>query len=553
MSKRKKVFLTVVSAVLASFIVIFVGLKKRREKTTYKVNDLAETIPVREQSFYEKYVKRGIDVVCASAALICFGWLYAIVAVLVKIKLGSPVLFTQDRPGLIDPETGRETIFKIYKFRTMTDEKDENGSLLPDSVRLTKFGAWLRKTSLDELPEVFNILNGSMSIVGPRPQLVRDMVFMTPEQRLRHTAKPGLSGLAQVNGRNGISWEEKFKWDLKYIKKVSLLGDAKIILESVISAFVKQEGITMEDMATSLDLGDYLLNVGAITQKEYDEKQMVAKIILNETDSMNGSAQNLEEDLISIIMPSFNASKYIRASIRSIQRQTYRNWELIIVDDCSSDNTVEVIQEFQDPRIRLYINEENSGAAISRNKALREAKGKWIAFLDSDDIWVPEKLEEQLTFMRKNDYAFTYTDYRIQLNGEWLPYINIGPDKVNKWKMYNYCYFSTITVMYDQSKVGLIQIADLKKNNDYAMWLQAVEKVDCYRYPKCMSYYIKHDGSVSSGSKIKLIKWHYLLFKEGMSKNPITATILTINNLFHGVIKKVKYKKYTSEIPQEIW
>ena len=159
-----------------------------------------------------------------------------------------------------------------------------------------------------------------------------------------------------------------------------------------------------------------------------------------------------------------------------------------------------------------------------------------------------KKLEKQLLFMRENDYAFTYTDYRIQLNGKWLPYINTAPNYVNKKKMYDYCYFSTITVMYDQTKVGLIQIADLKKNNDYAMWLKAVDKVNCYRLPECLSYYIKHDGSISSGSKVKLIKWHYLLFRKGMEMNPVLSSILTLNNIFHGVLKKIIYKEKINEL-----
>ncbi|MDO4518179.1 MAG: sugar transferase, partial [Bacillota bacterium] len=160
-----------------------------------------DPIPQRKRSIYEKYVKRAFDVICATAAIAFFGPLYIVIALLVKNKLGSPILFTQDRPGIVNEE-GKETIFKMYKFRTMTDERDEEGNLLPDEVRLTKFGKWLRSTSLDELPEAFNILNGTMSIVGPRPQLVRDMTFMSYDQRIRHTAKPGLSGLAQVNGRN---------------------------------------------------------------------------------------------------------------------------------------------------------------------------------------------------------------------------------------------------------------------------------------------------------------------------------------------------------------
>lgn len=251
------------------------------------------------------------------------------------------------------------------------------------------------------------------------------------------------------------------------------------------------------------------------------------------------------KDLISIIMPSYNTANYISESINSVIRQTYKNWELIIVDDCSTDNTDEIVNKFlKDERIKYLKNEKNSGAAISRNKALREAKGRWIAFLDSDDLWVQEKLEKQINFMEENNYIFTYTDYRIKLNGKWLPYINTGPDIVNKRKIYDYCYFSTITVMYDQTKIGLIQIEDLKKHNDYAMWLKIIEKSNCYRLPECLSYYIKHENSISSGNKLKLIKYHYILFRKGMKKGVISSIVLTIRNLFFGIIKKIKYKKY---------
>ena len=234
----------------------------------------------RKMGFYERYIKRAIDIFCSGLAIIVFCWLYAIIALLVRIKLGSPVLFTQYRPGLIDPKTGKERIFKMYKFRTMTDKKDAEGNLLPDEVRLTKFGAWLRSTSLDELPEAFCILNGTMTLIGPRPQLVRDMVFMSEEQRMRHTAKPGLSGLAQVSGRNAISWEEKLEWDLKYIKRISFLTDLKIIFQTVEKAFVKKEGITTNEMATAEDFGDYLLRNGKINQMEYNIGQLEAKKIL---------------------------------------------------------------------------------------------------------------------------------------------------------------------------------------------------------------------------------------------------------------------------------
>ena len=278
MSDKSKKYALIAGAVAASAAVTAHVMRKKAEKTTYTA-EIIEPIPVRKMGVYERYVKRAIDVACASAAIVVFSPLYLGVAALVRLKLGSPVLFTQDRPGLVD-ENGKETIFKMYKFRTMTDERDENGELLPDDVRLTKFGAWLRNTSLDELPEAFNILNGTMSVIGPRPQLVRDMVFMSPVQRQRHTAKPGLSGLAQVNGRNAISWEDKIGWDLKYIKKISLVEDVKIILSTVKKAFLKQEGITQDDMATAEDYGDYLIRAGLINQNEYQKKQELARIII---------------------------------------------------------------------------------------------------------------------------------------------------------------------------------------------------------------------------------------------------------------------------------
>ena len=248
--------------------------------------------------------------------------------------------------------------------------------------------------------------------------------------------------------------------------------------------------------------------------------------------------------LVSIIMPTYNVGAYIEESVKSIQAQTYTDWELILVDDCSTETTVEKIGEFlQDKRIRFLKNEKNSGAAITRNYGLREATGKWIAFLDGDDVWLPQKLEKQLKFMVDNNYKFTYTDYRIRLNGEWKPYVNTGPTVVTKRKLYNYCYFSTITVMYDREFIGLIQIADLKKNNDYAMWFQAIEKSPCYRLPICLSYYYKHDSSVSSGSKFKLIRHHYILYRKALEKNKIVSVVLTANNLFWGVLKKIFYKK----------
>lgn len=193
---------------------------------------------------YEKYFKRPLDFLCGLAAVIVFSWLYIILAILVRIKLGSPVLFTQERPGK------DEKIFKLYKFRSMTDARGENGELLPDEVRLTKFGKMLRATSLDELPEAFNIIKGDMSVIGPRPLLVRYLPRYNEEQHRRHEVRPGLSGYAQVHGRNTVSWQDKFRMDVAYVDHITFLGDLKIIWDSVMVAFVKRDGISSETSAT---------------------------------------------------------------------------------------------------------------------------------------------------------------------------------------------------------------------------------------------------------------------------------------------------------------
>lgn len=229
------------------------------------------------ETFYQRHGKRAIDLGLSLMLFVLFWWVLAIVGLLVRVKLGSPVLFKQPRPGK------DEEIFYLYKFRTMTDERDAEGNLLSDDVRLTKFGKALRSTSLDELPEVFNIVRGEMAIIGPRPQLVRDMVFMTPEQRRRHLVRPGLSGLAQVNGRNAIAWDDKLAYDLEYIERITFMSDVKIFFKTIAKAFVKQEGITEDGMATAADYGDYLLAEGRVTREEYDELQTQAKRLLDET------------------------------------------------------------------------------------------------------------------------------------------------------------------------------------------------------------------------------------------------------------------------------
>jgi len=193
---------------------------------------------------YRKYVKRPLDVLCSLLALIVFCWLYLLIAILIRAKLGKPVIFKQKRSGK------DEKIFTIYKFRTMSDKRDKSGNLLPDSERLGRFGRTLRKLSIDELPEAFNILKGDMSVVGPRPLLVEYLPLYNERQKRRHTVRPGLTGYAQVKGRNSISWEDRFELDVEYTENISLLLDLKIIAATVKVALIKREGVTQEGTAT---------------------------------------------------------------------------------------------------------------------------------------------------------------------------------------------------------------------------------------------------------------------------------------------------------------
>lgn len=186
---------------------------------------------------YRKFLKRFLDIIISLIFILCFWWLYIIIAILVRVKLGSPILFKQNRPGL------NEKIFKMYKFRTMTNKKDSLGHLLPDVERLTPFGKFLRTTSLDEIPEIWNVLKGEMSIVGPRPLLIEYLGYYTVEENKRHSVKPGITGWAQINGRNALSWEEKFKYDIEYVNKVSFLFDFKIIFHTI-KKVIKKEDIS---------------------------------------------------------------------------------------------------------------------------------------------------------------------------------------------------------------------------------------------------------------------------------------------------------------------
>lgn len=476
MSKKKVLGCLLTGAVVTTAVTATV-MKNKAKKTTYKAESIDPITP-REMGFYEKYVKRAIDVTCATGAIVVFSPIYLGVAALVRTKLGSPVLFTQDRPGLVGPD-GKETVFKMYKFRSMTDERDENGELLPDDVRLTKFGKWLRNTSLDELPEAFNILNGTMSVIGPRPQLVRDMVFMTKEQRMRHTAKPGLSGLAQVNGRNAISWEDKMNWDLKYIKKVTFKEDLKIILDTVKKAFIKQEGITQDDMATAEDLGDYLLRTEKVDSKDYEQKQKEAKDILNCTIEKKDDEKRIklvkesaEQKKYSVLMSLYKKEnpEYLRIAIDSMLNQTVAPDEIVLVEDGPlTDDLYAVLDEY--PMLHRVKNEINLGLGLALNVGLKECRNELVARMDTDDCSKPERCEKQLQRFLEKPYLAVVGSHIDEFIGDISNVVSQRIVPTTSEEIYKFAKkrsaFNHPAVMY--SKTAVLEnngYADLKRNQD---------------------------------------------------------------------------------------
>lgn len=251
--------------------------------------------------------------------------------------------------------------------------------------------------------------------------------------------------------------------------------------------------------------------------------------------------------LVSIITPSWNCGKFLEETIRSIQTQTYQNWEILFQDDCSTDDTKELVEQMalKDARIKYECNAKNSGAAISRNNALRRAKGRWIAFLDSDDLWLPEKLERQLKFMVDNNYHYSYTSY-CEINEQSVEtgILITGPKHISKTGMFSFCWLGCLTVIYDKEHVGLIQIADIKKNNDYAMWLKVCRKADCYLLDECLAKYRRgRVGSISTHGYSTMIRWHYKLWHEAEGRGCLSSLFWTFMNLICGVLKKIFYVK----------
>jgi glycosyltransferase involved in cell wall biosynthesis len=249
---------------------------------------------------------------------------------------------------------------------------------------------------------------------------------------------------------------------------------------------------------------------------------------------------------VSIITPTFNSERFIAETILSVQAQTYKDWEMIIVDDCSTDRTAEIVASFQekDSRIKYLYNSTNKGSAFSRNIAIQKAKGKWIAFLDSDDLWHPEKLEKQIEFMTRNDIHFSYTNYcEIEESSKEIGVLISGPEVITNKLMRAYCWPGCLTVMYDAEFLGLMQTAEIKINEEYALWIKISSVANCHLLDENLAKYRRHNNSLTDKSYLELTKWHYIMFRVAEGKNIIASLLLTLGNLIFGTYKKIFFRK----------
>ena len=246
--------------------------------------------------------------------------------------------------------------------------------------------------------------------------------------------------------------------------------------------------------------------------------------------------------MVSIITPAYNSARFLADTIKSVINQSYQNWEMIVVDDGSDDNTTRIVSSFGDPRIRCISHSIRQGAAAARNTALRAARGRWIAFLDSDDLWEADKLERQIRFMEDNDYAFSYTSYlEVDAANQPTGRVVSGPKHIGKWGMYAYCWPGCLTVMYDTRKVGLVQTANLDITDDYAIWLKVVKKADCHLLGEVLARHRVVPGSLSDRGYVYKIGCHYRLFCHTEGRSIPVAVVFTLGNLVFGTLKKLIY------------
>ena len=433
-----------------------------------------------QAGFYERYVKRGMDIVLSFGGLVALSPIMGVIALAIKVEDPGPVLFTQKRMGQ------NKKYFKLHKFRSMkmNTPHDVPTHMLdnPDQY-ITKVGRFLRAHSLDELPQIWDIFIGNMSVIGPRPGLWnQDILTAERDKYGANDVKPGLTGWAQINGRDEIEIPDKAKLDGDYVQNMGPKMDAKVFLKSL-HVFGKDESVVEGGTGEMKKIKQY----------------------------------NYENDLISIITPAYNASAYIEKTIESVKNQTYENWELIIVDDNSNDDTLDLITKYagNDERILIVHNEINKGVAASRNIALKCSKGEYIAFLDSDDIWKKDKLDKQLSYMKANNYALTYTAYqKYNTSNNKIGKVIKIPSKMTYNKIFYNTAIACLTVIVNRGMVGDFSMPLIEHTEDQCTW-QAILKrgYTAYGLDESLAFYRVGSNSLTSNKK-KAIQGQWKTYRE---------------------------------------
>lgn len=413
--------------------------------------------------------KRLLDIVLSLIGVVFLILVTLIVGPLIKLQDGGPIFFKQARIG----KNGKS--FKLIKFRSMTI--DNNMYNFKEEDKITKLGEFIRKTSIDELPQIWNVLKGDMSLIGPRPWVKEYYENMNNEQRRRHDVRPGIAGLAQVSGRNNITILEKIKYDIEYVENLSLAEDIKVFFLTI-KTVVSQDGVNHKKRSVE-----------------------------NEIETLKRTNEELKQmkPLVSIVVPVFNAANYITETIETVLSQTYDNWELILVNDCSSDDSKEKAKRYlKDKRIKWQDLAENNGAATARNEGVKSACGRYIAFLDADDLWKKDKLEKQVKFMLEKECAFSFTGYEFaDANGKPNGKKVIVPRRISYKQALKNTTISTPAVMFDLEKLSKkdIEMPNVP-SEDTATWWKVLKKIKfAYGIPKVYMYYRRSDGTLSANKK----------------------------------------------------
>jgi teichuronic acid biosynthesis glycosyltransferase TuaG len=484
---------------------------------------------------YKKYIKRPIDIIGATLILIVFLPVAIITSLVIRITCGAPVIFRQLRTG----RHGED--FTMYKYRTMHHKNNVHDTASEN--QMTTVGMYVRALSLDEIPQLINVIKGDMSFIGPRPWIPNYYQHMTQDQRKRASVRPGITGLAQARGRNSLTVFDKLNYDLLYIKKITFTNDCKIVILTLKEMF-KRASSTIDKLEIHNEIN--LLKRQHIDQRQLTAEDFYAK--LPEAGSTLRIKRNIEKkmnknDLVSIIVPVYNAEKFLADTIATVKNQTYNNWELIMVDDCSTDDSVKIITKYikTDERIKLYKNSINSHAALTRNKGIDESKGRYIAFLDADDLWITTKLEKQIAFMQEKKCEFTFTGYEFadekgKPNGKK---VNVPSSLSYRQALKNTIIWTT-TVMFDMQQLTKNQIyMPNVKSEDTACWWKVLKQIDrSYGMQATLSYYRRSNGTLSA-NKLEAVKRVWNLYRNVEKLTLFKSAYCFTGYAYNTVMKRI--------------